>query len=190
MKFCFGKFILPRWYAKLEMDKNSYASDDMEIRCYRTPSTIKVGKYSSIGSCKFVVDGDHNIKYATTYPLKEFGLSPEAPENKNIKSVPIVGNDVWIGDESYIYGGVIIHDGAVVAGNSVVTKDVPPYAVVAGNPARIVKHRFDEELIKRFIAVEWWDLPESFVFDTLGPLISDPEKFLEAAEQCRYANTC
>lgn len=179
-----GKVIIPRLFAKLDLGRYSYASDEVEIRCFRTPHSIKVGKYSSIGKCKFIVDGDHNINYASTYPFKEL-LFTDAPDNKNVKHTPEVKNDVWIGDDAVIYGGVTIHDGAVVAGQSVVTKDVPPYAVVAGNPARIVKYRFDEQTIERLLQTSWWDMPDKFVHKKLAPLIDDVESFLECAESRR-----
>lgn len=184
MKCWSKKIVLPRWYSRLDLDTNSYASDAIDIKCFRQPVTIKVGKYTSLGSCTFVVDGDHAVHYASTYPFKEFGLSKTAPDNKGPeKAPPAVGNDVWIGDDAYIYAGVVVNDGAVVAGNSVVTKSVPPYAVVAGNPARIVKYRFSEEMIQRFLDVQWWHFPDEFVHGTLGPLIADPEEFLKAASE-------
>ena len=177
------KLVLPRWPYKLELGRNSYANDDIDVQCFRSSSTIRVGKYSSIGKCTFVVDGDHAMKFASTFPFNEFGLCPKAPENKQIKDVPKVGNDVWIADGAVIHGGVTVHDGAVVAGNAVVAmKHVPPYAVVAGNPARVVKYRFDSSFIDRFIAVRWWDMPDDFVFTQLAPLLEDPNEFLLNAE--------
>jgi acetyltransferase-like isoleucine patch superfamily enzyme len=176
------KFILPKWYSKWELGHNSYISDEAEIICFRSTHTIKVGKYSSIGKCSIMVDGDHAVNYASTFPFKEFNLSPTARENKNLKAVPEIGNDVWIGDNAVIYGGVKINNGAVVAGNSVVTKDVPHYAIVAGNPARIMKYRFKAETIERFMALRWWDLPEEVIFKKLAPFMHDVELFLEKAE--------
>jgi virginiamycin A acetyltransferase len=177
------KILLPRWFSKIDIGDYTYINDEAKVFSFRTPQTIKIGKYSSIGECKFVVDGDHNIRYASTYPFKEFGCNDQAPLNENIKSAPCIGNDVWIADGAVIYGGVTIHDGAVVAGSAVVTKDVPPYAVVGGNPARILKYRFDAETVKRLYETSWWDLPHDLVCKELAPLLNDIEKFCEKAEE-------
>jgi virginiamycin A acetyltransferase len=83
------------------------------------------------------------------------------------------------------YAGVIINNGAIIAGNSVVTKDVPSYSIVAGNPAKVVKYRFNNDIIKRLNCVEWWDLPEDFVITKLSTHIDDIELFLNLAENYR-----
>lgn len=75
----------------------------------------------------------------------------------------IIGNDVWIGAKATIMPGVIIGDGAVIGSNAVVTHDVPPYAIVGGVPAKIIKYRFDEETIKNLLELKWWDYPEKFI---------------------------
>lgn len=73
----------------------------------------------------------------------------------------IVGNDVWIGSRVMVVGGVTIGDGAVIAAGAVVTKDVPPYAVVGGVPAKVIRYRFSEDIVKFLEELEWWNLPES-----------------------------
>jgi chloramphenicol O-acetyltransferase type B len=166
----------------LKLGDFSLASADAEVRCYRGPRTISVGKYCSIGKCYFIIDANHNPSFASTYPFSELFISPRAPSNELKKSIPTVGNDVWIGDEAYIYAGVNIGDGAVIAGNSVVTKDVEPYSIVAGNPAKPVKYRFDEDIVKRYIEVKWWNLPDEIVAHKLAPHIDNPIKFLKLAE--------
>ena len=179
------KLLLPKWYSKVNIGEYSYINDNAEVCSFRSPQTIVIGKYCSIGKCKFVVDGDHNISYASTFPFKEFGYSPDAKENKNIKPPPVIENDCWICDDSVIYGNVNIGNGAVVAGNAIVTKNVPAYAVVAGNPARIVKYRFDKRTIKRLLDSRWWELPHDFVVKELAPLMDDVELFLRRAEGYR-----
>lgn len=74
-----------------------------------------------------------------------------------------IGNDVWIGANSTVLRGVTLGDGVVVGANSIVTKSIPPYAVVAGNPARIIKYRFDEEIIRRFLKIKWWTLDDDTI---------------------------
>jgi acetyltransferase-like isoleucine patch superfamily enzyme len=179
----FEKIVLPRWYSKVELGAYSYMNDQAEIHSFRSPQTVEIGKYCSVGKCKIIVDGDHNIRFASTYPFQEFGYSKLAPENSSVKSPPIIGNDVWIGDDSVIFGGVTIHDGAVVAGHAVVTKDVPPYAVVGGNPAKIIKYRFKDDIVKRLENIQWWNFPHDVICTQLAPYLGDIEEFLLRAEE-------
>jgi len=185
----YKKLILPQWYSTIELGKHSLINDDIQIYSFRSPQTIKIGKYCSIGRCSFYVDGDHNISYVSTFPFKELGYSKTAPENKNIKPPAIVGNDVWICDEAVIYGNVNIANGAVIAGQSVVTKDVPPYAVVAGNPAKIVKYRFSHEIIEKLEIIQWWGLEHEFICKNLAPVIDDVDKFIKIAEDYKNYNS-
>ena len=92
----------------------------------------------------------------------------------------MVGNDVWIGQDSLILPGVHIGDGAVIASRSVVSRDVPPYGVAGGNPARVRKKRFGEALIQILLELRWWDCPPEELVQLL-PLLCDPD--LERVEQ-------
>lgn len=177
------KLVMPKWFYVVDLGDHTYMNDSAEVLSYRSPQTVKIGKYSSIGACKFIVDGDHDLTHASTYPFREFGLCDAAPENARNKGAPTVGNDVWICDGAVIVGGVDIGDGSVVAAHAVVAKDVPPYAVVAGNPAKVVKYRFSPELIARLLDAKWWDLPHDVVCATLAPLLGDVEAFVDRAEQ-------
>lgn len=185
MLACFGK---REWkapwhlYGTLELGEHSYAHKDTYVKCWHNKCVVKTGKYCSIAKCKFVYDGNHNPYFASTYPFLELKHCSTAPANAYIKKAPVIGNDVWIADDAVIYGGVVIGDGAVVAGQSVVTKDVPPYAIVAGNPARVVKYRFPAETIERFLKARWWDMPHDLVCSQLAPVLDDVEEFLKRAE--------
>jgi len=88
-----------------------------------------------------------------------------------------VGNDVWIGDGAYIKGGVCIGDGAVIGMGSVITKDVPPYAIVAGNPGRVLRMRFSEEIVEGLMALRWWDLSDDRLTE-LAQEFQEPEAML------------
>lgn len=116
--------------------------------------------------------------------LPMYLLAKHIAETTDFK-VPVVGSDVWLCDDAYIHSGVTIGDGAVVAANSVVTKDVEPYSVVAGSPARVVKHRFAPDIVDRVLAVRWWELPDDVVATRLAPLLGSPAEFLAAAESAR-----
>ncbi|MFX3636497.1 MAG: CatB-related O-acetyltransferase [Candidatus Pristimantibacillus sp.] len=96
--------------------------------------------------------------WGTTYPFSSF-----MQEFSYIKGVPqsngnvVIGNDVWMGLSSTIMSGVKIGDGAVIAAHALVTKDVPPYAIVGGNPAKVIKYRFPQNIIDKLLQMKWWD---------------------------------
>lgn len=138
-----------------------------------------IGKFCSIASgTKFIMgSANHWLGSVTTYPFNVFGGSwqentPDHMSQLPFKGDTVIGNDVWIGRESIIMPGVKIGDGAIIAAYSVVTKDVEPYSVVGGNPARFIKKRFNDELIELLLEFKWWDLsPEKLV--TVLPLLCD-----------------
>ena len=128
---------------------------------------LKIGKFCSIAcGAKFLfTSGNHSMQSLSTYTFpifyEEWGLDAKdirsAWDNKGDITI---GNDVWIGYEAVILSGVTIGDGAIVGARAVVTKDVPPYTIVAGVPARPIRKRFDEETIAKLQALRWWDWDE------------------------------
>jgi virginiamycin A acetyltransferase len=122
---------------------------------------LVIGKFCSIGAgTKFVMNGgNHHTTWMTTYPFPIFGHGWEAamPASWPNKGDTVVGNDVWFGHDALVMPGITIGDGAIVATRAVVTKDVPPYAIVGGNPATVLRYRFDVPTIARLLAVRWWD---------------------------------
>lgn len=123
-----------------------------------------IGKFCMIASdVTFIMNGANHLTDAiSTYPFAIFGHGWEtAMEGKTYptKRDTIIGNDVWIGYGATIMPGVQIGDGAIIATKSVVTKDVPPYAIVGGNPAKVIKLRFPEEQIAKLLDIKWWDWP-------------------------------
>lgn len=140
-----------------------------------------IGKFCQIASgAKFIMGpANHRLCSVTTYPFNVFGgawteNTPPHMEQLPHKGDTVVGNDVWIGRESVIMPGVKIGDGAIIAAYSVVAKDVPPYTVYGGNPARFLKARFDEELAALLLRFRWWDLPPEQLADML-PLLCDAD---------------
>jgi virginiamycin A acetyltransferase len=178
----FSKLVVPKWYSHVDMGEHSFINDETRIHSFRKPQTVKIGKYSSIGRCDFIVDGDHDHGLVSTFPFNELGLSKTAPEScKKIDVLPTIGNDCWICDGTVLIGNVNIGDGAVVAAHAVVTKDVPPYAIVAGNPARIVKYRFPKDVVDALLDIAWWDMDHDFVCTMLAPSMGDIQKFMRIA---------
>lgn len=104
--------------------------------------------------------GDHKLDAISTFPFPIFKHGWETAFDifdLPVKGDIIVGNDVWFGYDALIKGGVTIGDGAIIATRAVVVKDVPPYAIVAGNPGKVVKMRFDDKTIERLLHMAWWD---------------------------------
>ena len=122
---------------------------------------LVIGRFCSIATgVRFIMNGgNHATTWLTTYPFPIFGQGwePKDPPAWPNKGDTTVGNDVWLGNSAVVMPGVTIGDGAIVATSAVVTKDVPPYAVVGGNPATILRHRFDPAAVARLLGIRWWD---------------------------------
>lgn len=126
-----------------------------------------IGKFCSIAcGTKFLLNSaNHSLRSLSTYPFPLFFEEWEQePRNVTMswdnKGDIVIGNDVWIGFEAVILAGVTIGDGAVIGTRAVVTKDVPPYAIVGGIPAKPIKKRFSEKTIKALLQIQWWDWPK------------------------------
>ena len=153
---------------------NDFVNDPMQFErnnvLYQYPvnhDKLIIGKFCSIAcGAKFIFNSaNHNLSSVSTYPFpiffEEWGLNIKdvtaAWDNKgNI----IIGNDVWIGYEAVIMAGVTIGDGAIIGTRAVVTKDVPPYTIVGGVPAKPIRKRFDNETLEELLKIRWWDWPE------------------------------
>lgn len=124
-------------------------------------SPVKIGAFCAIAQDNlFICQADHPTNTASNFGLQDQILKTKSPRDYLLTKGPIIlGNDVWVGARSTVLSGVTIGDGAVVAACSVVTKDVPPYAIVAGNPARVIKYRFSEDTIAGMLKIRWWDWP-------------------------------
>ena len=148
-----------------------------------------IGKFCAIArGVEFIMNGaNHRMNSATTYPFNIMGGGWEtfAPELKDLpfKGDTVVGNDVWIGQHVTVLPGVHIGDGAIIGANSVVAKDIPPYCIAAGDPCRIIRKRFDDELIQYLLTLKWWDWDADKIFQNMGALCSsDLEQLRRIAE--------
>jgi len=145
-----------------------------------------IGKFCSLatGTTFITSSANHKLDGFSTYP---FGLMGQGWEKKqNLSELPnkgdnIVGNDVWFGYYSTIMPAVKIGDGAIIAANSVVTKDVPSYSIVGGNPAKIIRMRFDDKTINELLKIQWWHWPKEKITRNIPIIISlDLEKLRNA----------
>lgn len=128
---------------------------------------LKIGKFCSIAcGTKFLFNSaNHALDSLSTYPFplffEEWNLEKEkVTEAWDNRGDIVIGNDVWIGYEAVILSGVTIGDGAIIGTRAVVTKDVPPYTIVGGVPAKPIRKRFDEKVIKELLKIKWWDWTE------------------------------
>ncbi len=144
-------------YGKYEIGIGSYGRPTVFDR--GEGATLKIGKFCSLAAeVKLFLGGNHPTDWVTTYPLHFL-----FPEYRHIRGCPatkgdiVIGNDVWIGYGAIILSGVTIGDGAVVGAGAVVAKDVEAYGIAVGNPARVVKKRFDNETIAELLRLKWWD---------------------------------
>lgn len=130
-----------------------------------TMNFVRMGKFCSIARNVDIGGFDHDYHKVTTMPMFRFRqmLTGEKPVPDQCNDYCEIGNDVWIAAGAQVLHKVTIGDGAVVGGGAVVTKDVPPYAIVAGVPARVIKYRFAPEVIERLLKIKWWDWPQRMI---------------------------
>ena len=152
--------VLPRCnLIRVEMARYSYIGTNTIV------ADTKIGAFCSIGSSCSIGGGVHPTDRVSTSPVfydssncfKEKNYISADSRNPVKQPQTIIGNDVWIGENVFVSAGVNIGDGAVIGAHAVVTHDVPPYAIVAGVPAKILRYRFDEATIKELMATQWWE---------------------------------
>lgn len=180
----------PSFYTSLNPDYNEFEIGEWtygrpKILASNEGATLKIGKFCSIGGdVKILLGSEHRIDWISTYP---FNILFE--EAKNITGHPttkgdvIIGNDVWIGENAFILSGIHIEDGAVIAAGSVVTKDVEPYTIVGGNPACLLRKRFDNESIRKLLEIEWWNWPLEKIEKNIPHLLSGDVQALMATQE-------
>ncbi len=138
---------------------------------------LMIGKFCSIAcGAKFIFNSaNHTLSSLSTYPFplffEEWGLKrEEVTDSWDNKGDIVIGNDVWIGYEAVIMAGVTIGDGAIIGTRAVVTKDVPPYTIVGGVPARLIRKRFPDETIKELLKIRWWDWPKERIAENISAI--------------------
>ncbi len=140
---------------------------------------LQIGKFCSIAcGAKFLFNSaNHTLSSLSTYPFplffEEWGLEKKDVTNAwDNKGDIVIGNDVWIGYEAVVLAGVTIGDGAIIGTRAVVTKDVPPYTIVGGVPAKLIKRRFPEETISALLEIQWWNWSEERIARNIGAIQS------------------
>lgn len=158
---------------------------DLEVLSWKEGATLKVGSFCSFAAgVKIFLGGEHRTDWVTTFPFPELWkeAAGHIQGHPKTRGDVIIGNDVWIGAEAVILSGVRIGDGAVVGARAVVTRDVPPYAIVAGNPAVLIRLRFAEPVIESLRDIAWWNWTDERITQLMPLLLSEHiEDFISAA---------
>jgi len=155
-----------------------------EVLTYGNDGRLVIGRYCSVAdNVRILLGGNHRLDWVTTYPFNAFDPAiANHPGHPASKGDVVIGNDVWIGHSVTIVSGVTIGDGACIGAGAVVSKDLPPYAVAAGNPARVHRLRFPPAQVAGLLALRWWDWPPERIRAHYPLLLSgDVAGFLAAA---------
>jgi acetyltransferase-like isoleucine patch superfamily enzyme len=161
------------------IDRHSFCGYDCDVYC------ADIGSFVSIANRVVIGGGRHPMEWVGMSPVFYEGRDSvkakfAAHARETVRRVTI-GSDVWIGRSAIVLPGVQIGDGAVVGAGAVVTKAVPAYAIVAGNPARIIRYRFSAPIISRLLTIQWWLMDEDALY-RLSPCFNNVERFLEVIE--------
>jgi chloramphenicol O-acetyltransferase type B len=156
-------------YSCYKIGKGTFGSPRIEkwrINCGK----LEIGSFCSIArGVTIFLGGDHHTEWVSTSTASDYYGIRGYPQVRTDGDV-IIGNDVWIGTEALILSGLKIGDGAVIGAHAVVSKDVPPYSVVVGNPGRLVKKRFNDDIINKLLKIKWWEWDDDKIKENI-PLI-------------------
>lgn len=159
-----------------QLGRYSYCGCDCEI------NNTDIGSFCSISHRVYIGGAEHPINWVSTSPVFE-NVRHSGPSKRFSQfDVPlpkrtVIGNDVWIGYGATIKQGVQIGHGAIIGSKALVTKDIPPYAIVGGIPAKVIKYRFEKEIIDGLLLTKWWNLPDEEI-QKYSHLIKDPKAFI------------
>lgn len=174
-----GRTLAAHQGAQVTLGRHSYGLEPWTLLFHTGREKVIIGNYCSLARDVLFVFGEHRTDLVSTYPFRTLltpdGMNHDATEKGEIR----IGNDVWIGTRATIMSGVAIGDGAVVAAGAVVTKDVPPYAIVGGVPARLIRFRFDEATIASLREIAWWNWPDERVRAELPMFYGQAGPFVE-----------
>ncbi|RTY91104.1 CatB-related O-acetyltransferase [Flavobacterium sp. RSP46] len=161
--------------------KYTYGFESTQIYSWGEDIDIKIGRFSSIGAgLKLFCGGNHSTSFVSSYPfgsvypnfLKVVFDKSIVFSNGDIK----IGNDVWIGRDVTVMSGISIGDGSVIAANSHVVKNVEPYSIYGGNPAKFIRYKFSEEIIEMLLKLQWWNYEDDIIEKIYPILLDNPNK--------------
>lgn len=172
-----------------DYDIGRYSWGHLTVSSRGPGTTLSVGQFCSFAAgTHIVLGGEHRADFVSTYRFPAYAPFNEthrhlADATSVTKGGVVIGNDVWLGHQTLVLSGVTIGDGAIIGAGSVVRHDIPPYAIVAGNPARVAGFRFPPEQVEALLRIRWWDWPLERISRHLDTLLSDDiGGFIEAAQ--------
>ena len=181
LKLFYTKDLLRHLGKRAEIGDYTYGKP--RVLHWQEDTKLKIGKFCAISDeVTIFLGGNHRSDWATIYPfpglISEWPLAERIADHNVSKGNVVIGNDVWIGYGATIMSGVNIGDGAVIGAYALVTRDVPPYAIVGGNPAKEIKRRFDDETIEKLLKLKWWEWPIEKIQSNIETLCSENVKSL------------
>lgn len=186
MRPCFPAMLVPK---ALEdtcvVGKHSYADGGSpNIVISGEHGKLHIGSFVSIGPhCDILLGSEHRTDFVTTFPFSKAFVDVPYIECTKTKGNVVIGSDVWIGGYVTILSGVCIGHGAVIGAGSIVTRDVEPYTIVAGNPAREIRKRFTKEQINKLLKIKWWEWDDTQIEEVIPLLLNNNiDKFIEEVE--------
>jgi acetyltransferase-like isoleucine patch superfamily enzyme len=167
------KKTLQEKYPQYKIGRDTYGNP--KIHSWGEGASLEIGSFTSIASgVQLFLGGEHRVDWVTTFPFnKLWSDAKEISGHPKTKGNIRIGNDVWIATEAIVMSGVTIGDGAVIGARTVITKDVPPYSIVVGNPGSVVKKRFDDSTIQKLLDIEWWNWNDSKIKKALPLLLNN-----------------
>lgn len=151
--------------------KNSVIGAHTYVAANTDVENAEIGRFCSIADHCRIGMSSHSLNYISTSPvftqkinaLQECWIKEDVFEHKSKEERVYLGNDIWVGSHVLINGGVHVGDGACIAAGAIVVKDVPPYAIVGGVPAKVIRYRFSHEVVEELLRLKWWDMDEAFL---------------------------
>ena len=151
---------------------------------FKRNDRVTIGKYCSIANgVKIIASGEHYYERVANYPFRAKCLGEDGESETGSKGEVSIGNDVWIGARAIVLSGVTIGDGAIIGAGAVVTRDIPPYAIAVGVPARVLRLRFSESQIEKLLQIKWWEWNHSFILSKLTHFEGDINQFIALASR-------
>lgn len=148
----------------ISIGRYTYGYENLSIKQWGEGASLKIGAFCSIASnVTIFLGGNHRSDWISTYPFghiyeEELGAE-KIPGHPSTNGNVNIGSDVWIGSGVTIMSGINIGDGSIIAANSTVIKNVAPYEITGGNPAKFIKYRFEDQIISKLLHIKWWELP-------------------------------